>query len=297
VTGLQVLAAGGMVIAAGLVVLVWALRPAPPSLTGALAQLNIATATTGSPITVPAKDFWSWLPPSVFRLLDKHLGASDADLRILGWTREQLAARKITLALAGLIAPSALTVMFTALHIRVPFVIPAAVGLALAIWLWTLPTAEVKETAAKTRAEFRDALDFFLDLVALERLARGSVPEALEAASEISGCTPFLHIHAALETSALAGQPPWTALRELGEQLDIEQLRNLGDIVAIAADGAAVYKTLLAEGSTLRHATLADARAEANAASERMSIPVAFLTIGLTLFVFIPFILRMFGAA
>ena len=46
---------------------------------------------------------------------------------------------------------------------------------------------------------------------------------------------------------------------------------------------------------TLRHAELSDARTEANQVSERMSRPLALLVTGLTLFVLVPFMLRMFG--
>jgi len=67
--------------------------------------------------------------------------------------------------------------------------------------------------------------------------------------------------------------------------------------VEVAADGAAVYNTLLATARTLRHAELSDARSQANEVSERMSRPLALLVFGLTAFVLVPFALRMFGAA
>ena len=46
---------------------------------------------------------------------------------------------------------------------------------------------------------------------------------------------------------------------------------------------------------TLRHAELSDQRTEANQVSERMARPLALLVFGLTLFVLVPFMLRMFG--
>jgi hypothetical protein len=45
----------------------------------------------------------------------------------------------------------------------------------------------------------------------------------------------------------------------------------------------------------LRHAELSDSRAEANRVSEWMSRPLAVLVFGLTVFVLVPFMLRMFG--
>ena len=297
-TALQLMGLGGLLVTAGVVLGVRSLRPAPPSLHAALAQLNAPAQPVRRPAPPSTRGQWDWLPPSIAELLDDHLGVADADLRMLGWTRSQLAARKVALALAGLLTPPILTATFLMLHVNVPFAIPVVAGIALGGYLWTLPTAEVKETAAKARAEFRDALDFFLDLIALERLVRGSVKEALEAAAEISGCPPFVRIDAVLKRCSLAGQEPWHALRDLGDELDIEELRALGDIAAIAGEsGAKIYGTLLAAGRALRHATLAEERAQANTASARMSMPVALLTVGLTMFVAVPLILRMVGVS
>ena len=106
---------------------------------------------------------------------------------------------------------------------------------------------------------------------------------------------PFVRMRRAIRRAALSGRKPWGELRDLGEELQVAELRNLADIAAVAADGASVYNTLLASARTLRHAELSDARTEANQVSERMSRPLALLVTGLTLFVLVPFMLRMFG--
>jgi tight adherence protein C len=298
VTGLQLAALAGMVIAVGLVSAVWALRPAPPSLAAALQQLSaVPTAGTSAATPLSPRDRWAWLPQPVAAALDGHLGVSDTDLAILGMTRGELAARKLTLALAGLLTPSLLGLVIALLAVPVPFVLPGACGLALAAVGWFLPSQEAREAAGKARAEFRSNLESFLTLVAGERRARGSVEQALEEAAEISGSTPFVRMRRAIRRAALSGRKPWTDLRALGDELGVAELRNLADIAAVAADGASVYNTLLASARTLRHAELADARTEANQVSERMSRPLALLVLGLTLFVLVPFLLRMFGTS
>ena len=149
---------------------------------------------------------------------------------------------------------------------------------------------------ARRGLEFRTNLEFFLTLVAGERRARGSVEQALEEASEVSG-SDAVRADAAGDPpgDAWPGRKPWADLRALGEELEVTDLRNLADIAEVAADGAAVYNTLLATARTLRHAELSDQRTEANQVSERMSRPLALLVFGLTLFVLVPFMLRMFG--
>lgn len=297
-TGLQMAILGGMVIAVGLVLAVHAVRPAPPALAAALEQASAQPATVALLLpTSSTRDSWDWLPDRVATVLDGHLGVSDADLKIIGWSRSQLAARKLTLALAGLLAPWLLSVLLLLAGLGAFASFPVLVGIGIAVVAWLLPTQEARELAAKARLEFRTNLEFFLTLVAGERRARGSVEQALEEAVEISDSAPFIAMRRAIRRAMLSGQKPWRDLRLLGEELEVTELRNLADIAEVAADGAAVYGTLLATARTLRHAELSDARTEANEVSERMSRPLALLVFGLTAFVLVPFALRMFGAA
>jgi len=300
VTGLQAATVAGMLVALGLVLAVRALRPAPPSLAAALDQLTASPAARSAPTSAAlpltsTAGWWEVLPSSVTRASEEHLGVPEADLNIIGRTRTQLAGRKLTLALAGLLAPALFGLALVLLDVPVPIVFPGAVGLALAAVGWLLPSAEAREAATRARAEFRSNLESFLTLVAGERRARGSVEQALEEAAEVSGSTPFLRMHRAIRRAALSGRKPWTDLRDLGDELDIAELRSLADIAAVAADGASVYNTLLASARTLRHTELSDARSEANEISERMARPLALLVTGLTMFVLVPFLLRMFA--
>lgn len=293
-TGTQLATFGGLLIAAGMVSTVRALRSTPPSLASALRQLS-AEPTTSSTLSPTTPDRWSRLPVSVAAALDGHLGVADADLKIIGWSRPQLAARKLTLAVGGFVAPSAIGLLLLLLLGSGGLVaLPVAAGFAIAAVGWCLPTREATELARKARAEFRTNLEFFLTLVAGERRARGSVEQALEEAVELSDSMPFVQMRRAIRRSALAGRKPWSDLRALGEELDVPELRNVADIAEVAAEGAAVYNTLLASARTLRHCELSDQRTDANQVSERMSRPLALLVFGLTLFVLVPFMLRMF---
>jgi tight adherence protein C len=296
VTGLQAATLAGMLVALGLVLAVRAVRPAPPSLVAALEQLSAGPTSRALPVPEMAPPGrWSWLPSPLARAVEEHLGVSDADLRIIGRSRGELAARKLTLALAGLLTPPVLGLVLVLLDVSVPFVVPGVIGIVIAAVGWLLPSAEAREAAQEARVEFRSNLESFLTLVAGERRARGSVEQALEEAAEISGSRPFVLMRRAIRRAVLAGRKPWSDLRDLGDELEVAELRNLADIAAVAADGASVYNTLLASARTLRHAELSDARSQANEVSERMARPLALLVTGLTVFVLVPFLLRMFA--
>jgi hypothetical protein len=130
--------------------------------------------------------------------------------------------------------------------------------------------------------------------VAQERAARGSPTEALEEASRGWQSWPYRLIHTEVLRAELSGQPPWHALRALGARLGVPELRGMAEIVSTAADGAAVFDTLLAEARNLHHAELSTERADANAASERLVQPIGLLAFGFVLMILIPPLLRLF---
>jgi tight adherence protein C len=297
-TPLQIITVAGLLIGFGMVCAVRAVRPATPALRAALDQLSAEPAVVSTLVPVPStRDRWGWLPPSVANLLDDHLGVPDADLKIIGWTRAQLAARKVALSLAGFLAPSVVGVLALEVGVGIPVIVPVGLSIALAVILWFLPSQEAKEDARNARLQFRTNLESYLTLVAGERRARGSVEQALEEASEISDSMPFVRLRRVLQRAALSGRKPWRDLHDLGDELNVPELRSLADIASVAADGGAVYNSLLATARSLRHAELADQRTEANLASERMSRPLGLLVTALTLFVMFPFLLRMFGVS
>jgi hypothetical protein len=296
-TPLSLVAFGGMVVMTGLVLVGAQLRPAAPKLASVISQLNampLATADAARSVEVAGR--WRWLPAPLAEFVEAHVGVSDADLEILSMSRSQLAARKIGRAGIGLLMPSVFTALVSLGGNPPPLIFPGAFALILAAALWASPTNEAKQKAARARAEFRAALRAFLTLVAQERAARGSPTEALEEASRGWHGWPYQLIHTEVLRSELSGQPPWTALRELGSRLGVEELRSMAEIVATAAGGAAVFDTLLAEARSLHHAELSAQQGEANAASERLIQPLGLLAFGFVLMILIPPLLRLFNA-
>lgn len=299
-SGPQLLIAGGLLVGLGLVLAARAWRTPAPALVAALAQLTgQPSRDTESGASTSGSSGW-WTPSGWMKGLASRpiwsVGCRPEDLAILDWTRDQLVARKLTYAASGLLAPCLIGVALAIGGLPGYAALPAAVGIAVAAVGWQTPSADAREQAGKARAAFRSNLEFFLTLVAGERRSRGSVEEALDEAAAISDTAAFVAMRRVIRRATLAGGKPWTALRRLGEQLDVPELRNLADIAATAADGAAVYDTLLASARTLRHTALTQSRTQANLASERMAGPLTLLVGGLVLFITVPFLLRMFGA-
>jgi Flp pilus assembly protein TadB len=168
------------------------------------------------------------------------------------------------------------------------------IALGLGVLFFVVPDLIVKAEAEAARAQFRRAVGAYLDLVALERAADGGPADALDRAARVAQGGAFTRIGDALARARLAGLPPWLALADLAEDIGITELRDLADIVAVAGDdGAAVYDTLVAKAAALRARVLSDAEAEANAASERRTLPAVLLGFGFLLLVCYPALARV----
>jgi len=90
------------------------------------------------------------------------------------------------------------------------------------------------------------------------------------------------------------GETPWTGLDHLGEALGVADLRELAASVSLAGDsGAKVRTSLAAKAQALRVKSLADVEEAAQAATERMSLPVILLLCGFVIFIGFPAIMRV----
>lgn len=302
----------GAVVGLGLVLMAAGLLPAgPPDLRAALARLDAPLQvepdllrpehqpTAGA--SMRGRWWVSWWV-GVGRWVARHspptgpLSAPAADLRLLGVPTASFAVTRAALVAAGFAFPTLLWTAVAVAGVPVPAAAPAVLGAGLAVGGWIIPTAVVAQRAASARAELRVALSAYLDLVALERAGAGSPVEALEAAAEVGHGPAFRLVRSRLTLAARAGTSPYAALAALAEEVGVAELRDLADITATAADGAAVYTTLLAKSRSLRNAIGAEAHAAANAASERLVFPVVLLGTGFLLIVFYPALARLLGS-
>lgn len=291
-SAVQVAVLGAMTTIAGLIALVGALRPAPPSITQTYTQLHATPSRRhgNAPQVAPSPT-----TERLNRVLTRMAGrVRDEDLAIVGKTRAQVATSRLGLCLAALFAPTVMSALLTLAGLPIPVVVPAGAGLGLAVAAWYLQEQSLRDDAEKLRTQFLAALTSYLSLVALERQVRGSPVEALEAAARLSDTWPFQMIRTELLRAQVAGQAPWEGLRELGARIGVERLRTLADIVAAASDGAGVFASLMAEARSLRAAELSTAQAKANTVSEQLGQPLALLAMSNIVLAMMPALLRLF---
>lgn len=264
----------GAVTGLGLAVLVGSRRRVVPDLAAARSRrdrlLRDGTASTGE-----QRGLGAALP-----LLAERLGLSryQADLDLLGRSSSTLLLHKLGYALLGLLFVPLLSAVMALLGLHVPVTLPAVFSLGLAAALFFAPDVDLKRRASVERDNFRRAVCVYLELVALERAADAGAGASLVRAAAVSDARPFRMISEELDCAQLAARPPWRGLRRLALRIDVPELADVADIMALTGeDGAAVYNTLRAKAASLRSTLLNKDAARANAASEHMIVPVSLL--------------------
>jgi len=280
----------GALVGLGIALLVRAWSVPVPQLSDALNNLSGAPRRGQGLGPEPETDSWIRLAGPFGRGAAARRAAGPvalptAELELIGWTPEGFLTRKILSALGGaLFIPVVIAGAAGLAGIALPFVVPAALSLALAAAGWLLPNIVVRDEAKVAREELRRAVCSYLDLVSLRRDASEGPTQALERAADVGDGAAFQRIRGALIDARVAGGQPWDGLRSLGERTGVSELTDVADIAATAAvDGAAIVSTLRARAASLRAQLLTEDEAEANSRSEKMTLPAAVMALGYTI--------------
>jgi Flp pilus assembly protein TadB len=217
-----------------------------------------------------------------------------ADLSMVGRSLEAHLAASIVGAVIGFFVPLVLSALVGAATGSSFGLVPLWVGLTGALIGGVLPTSQVKGAAETRRRDFRHVVSSFLDLVAMNLSGGRGVPEALQTAARISDSWAMLRIRECLQTARLQGVTPWAALGQLGNELRVDELRDLAAALGLVAeDGAKVRDSLYARSESMRQRELADAEGRAQAQSQSMLVAQLLLCVGFLLFLIYPAIARV----
>jgi tight adherence protein C len=269
---------------------VWAFPPRP-ALGVVLARSTSAPAPT--PILATEDTGWAAKLGRPFIAPLRALGLPGErlarDLAVIGRPVATHLAEKATLAIAGLLAPVVLQLLLTLAGLSLGVEFPVISGLILAVAGFVLPDLQAKAEAAKLRTGFRHALSAYLDLVWITLAGGAGVDSALNDSVAIGQGWAFEQIRRALDTARLTRTTPWATLRQLGEELDVTELSELAASVSLAGtEGAKVRTSLAAKAGALRTHQITAAEGDAQAATERMSLPVMVLFLGFLAFIAYP---------
>jgi tight adherence protein C len=298
---------GGAMVGVGLLLVVQLLGRSVPSGTAGLMQLDADLRRHRNEATLTADRRHQQESLRMRRLgagLRRALDARGiqlpvpirADLGIAGRSLETHLATSLVGALAGFVAPFLVLLPLSVVSGSLPGLVPVWLGFIGALVGAILPTVQLRTVAADRRRDFRHVVSSFLDLVAMNLAGGRGVPEALSSAAGISDGWAFVRIRDTLETARLQGVTPWAALGELGDEVSIDELRDLSAALALVAeDGAKVRDSLVARAVSMRRRELADTEGRAQAQSQSMLMAQMLLCVGFLLFLTYPAVARVMG--
>jgi hypothetical protein len=286
----------GAVTGLALFLVIFALIPRRVSLSRRIASFDAGRAPTARTVTYQGDGKESAFSMRLGTALAKFCAEQGWEFRTLrsslslvGKSFENYLATKILLGVFGLIFPPLMLVLIGFAGVHMPVIFPIWAALVFAAVFFFLPDLELRTQVEKRRRDFRHAIGAFLDLVAMNLSGGRGVPEALLAASEIGNGWAFWRIRDALSNARIAGQTPWQALGVLGEEVQVNELKDLASALSLVAeDGAKVRESLTARAASLRRRELADLEGQAGERSQSMLVAQMLLAAAFLIFLMYP---------
>jgi tight adherence protein C len=292
----------GALVGIGVFLLVWAVIPQRRTLAQQLAAFDAGRAGAAARpavISGPESQFSRRLGSALAAFCAEQgwqFPSLRASLALVGKSFENFLASKVLLAILGLLFVPIAVMALPLAGIHAPIVIPVGLGLILAVVFFFLPDLELKQKAEERRRDFRHAVGAFLDLVAMNLSGGRGVPEALMASSEIGQGWAMWRIRDALASARITGQTPWQALGALGEEIRLDELRDLAAALALVADdGAKVRESLTARAASLRRREVAELEGQAGERSQTMLVAQMLMCAGFMVFLAYPALRILLG--
>ena len=142
-------------------------------------------------------------------------------------------------ALAGGLGGLVLAGLLAAAGVQIPVVLPVWLALGFALIGFLLPTAGSGLPPAPAEPASRYAVGALLNLVAINLAGGAEVEQALYNALRISHGWAFTLLRNTIRRAQLNREKLWEALGRLGEGLDVDDLVQLAQNVALAGDEGA----------------------------------------------------------
>lgn len=277
----------GTGVGLGVLLLARGLMPKPEPLAAAIGGLTPRAGSSASSAIEAAAE-------RLLRSVGVSLGRRAEALRLVDRTPARHALDKLVGLLGGAAGALLVGVGLQLVGAGLPPAFVAFSVLGCAAGGFVLPDVSVAETAAKRRRAFRHALSAYLDLVNVILAGGGGIESALFAAADAGDGWAFAELRRTLDRARFTGRSPWELFAELGAELDVPELAELAASVSLAGShGARIRQSLAAKADTLRGHQVAETEAAAEAATERMTIPVAVLLFGFLVFIAYPAVVQI----
>ena len=213
--------------------------------------------------------------------IEQRFAVSSTDLAVCRSSAAKITTERLICAAISAAIPLLMIVVTTIGGTPLPLPLLLITSLALSIVGFMLPVLQLRTRAKAKRREFRTSLSAYLDLVSIMLAGGAGIESALVAASQVGDGPTFHLIADSLDVARASRRSPWEILAIEGERIGIDELPELAATIKLGGEqGARMTASLVAKASSMRAKQLAEIEADANAATERMGLPMVLLFMG-----------------
>ena len=215
------------------------------------------------------------------QIIEQRFAVSSTDLTVCQSSVARITTERLMYASICAAIPLVMYIAITVAGSAMPLPILLMASAALAVTGFMLPILQLRSRAKVKRREIRTSLSAYLDLVSIMLAGGAGIESALVAASRVGDGPTFRLISDSLDVARATRRSPWEILANEGERIGIEELPELAATVKLGGEqGARMTASLVARASSMRAKQLAEVEADANAATERMGLPMVLLFMG-----------------
>lgn len=270
-------------IAAG----VRAVRPSRLTLRGVRARVEARPTTVGtSEVSWPVRIGRPFTAGSIGGSVDAQLGRA---LRLTGHTVPNVIGTvTITVVSSGFAMIVTTAALIAAGQVSSSPLVWLLVPAVAALFGWRV-IADVRQRAARRRAELNRVVNDFVQLLAVALTTNRSVEDALTFAADAGEGFGFDLLRQTIDTAQPMGLSVWDALAAMADTYDLNQLRGLTtSLQRQASVGVSVASTIRTEAKAMRTRQLADITDRADKANANLSLPTMGMVFGMVLFLAYP---------
>ena len=215
------------------------------------------------------------------QIIEQRFAVSSPDLAVCRSSAAKITTERLICATICAAIPLVMFVVTSVGGAPLPLSLLLIASLALLVVGFMLPVLQLRTRAKMKRREFRTSLSAYLDLVSIMLAGGAGIESALVAASRVGDGPTFQLIADSLDVARATRRSPWEILADEGERIGIDELPELAATIKLGGEqGARMTASLVAKASSMRAKQLAEIEADANAATERMGLPMVLLFMG-----------------
>jgi len=215
------------------------------------------------------------------QIIEQRFAVSSPDLAVCRSSAAKITTERLICATICAAIPLVMFVVTSVGGAPLPLSLLLIASLALLVVGFMLPVLQLRTRAKMKRREFRTSLSAYLDLVSIMLAGGAGIESALVAASRVGDGPTFQLIAGSLDVARATRRSPWEILAIEGERIGIDELPELAATIKLGGEqGARMTASLVAKASSMRAKQLAEIEADANAATERMGLPMVLLFMG-----------------